>query len=126
MDNSSKQTISKIKKLSLEEETQRASNSKSELDALIEMGSRGIFPIFQQNWMNETYALIRTSKKTFKPKAKDKRKFNEIAKRVAAHSTIQRKQTLLFALAPEDRQLFIRMILSMVEEKILNSKPGLH
>lgn len=89
------------------------------IKSLVELGVNGFFPLFEDNW----FLTKEFSKKklTGNEKAKAKKLFSK----VAGHRGINRKKTILLSMSEEERSLFIRAFMKMVEIKILNSKPGL-
>lgn len=81
---------------------------------LIELGTRGHFPLFLDEWLNK----IRDRSLTKSEMLKVKNLITQLSK----HKTIERKKTLLFSLADADREMFIKAFLQVVEGKLLNEK----
>jgi hypothetical protein len=87
------------------------------IKALIELGSKGFFPLFQPEWMLEMAQDYRRQLS-----GKDRSRAKEMMGRMAKHRTIERKKIVLMAASEEDRRSFIKAFIKLVEGKILNSK----
>lgn len=81
---------------------------------LIELGTRGHFPLFLDEWLGQ----VRTKSLTKSEMLKVKKLITQLSK----HKTIERKKTLLFGLTETDREIFIKAFLQVVEGKLLNEK----
>lgn len=90
------------------------------IKSLVEMGKNGFYPLFHQDWMNDVYDL--PNKKMTK---KDKIKAKEILSKLVKHKSLERKKIVLMTLSDEERSIFIKAFLDIVENKILNSRPGI-
>ena len=84
------------------------------LKPLIELGKRGHYPLFQNDWLNE----VREKHLSKTDQNKVKKLINQLSK----HKTIERKKTLLFSLDKNEREIFIKAFLQVVEGKLLNEK----
>ena len=93
----------------------------SSLHSLVELGMNGHFPLFMEDWIT---ASTRSPKKGLTKK--DRLRAKEIITRLDKHKGLERKKTFLTALSDEDRDLFVRVFLEIVEHKIIDSRPGLH
>jgi hypothetical protein len=91
------------------------------LKSLIELGINGFYPLFHPSWVD----LAETDRNRPLSK-KEKRKASEILQRLMKHKGIERKKIILLSLSEEDRTLFVRSFMDLVENKILDNKPSLH
>lgn len=89
------------------------------IKSLIELGANGFFPLFEENWFLQKE--MKEKKLTGNEKVKAKKLFS----RVAGHRGINRKKTILLSMTQEEKTLFMRAFMKMVEMKIMDSKPGL-
>ncbi|MBT3584851.1 MAG: hypothetical protein HN509_08080 [Halobacteriovoraceae bacterium] len=89
--------------------------------SLIEMGTKGFYPLFDPRWLNE-FSTQESNKLNTKEKAKAKRLWQRLSK----HKSIERKKTILLSLTDEDRLLFIKAFFQTVEGKILDKNPEIH
>ena len=90
------------------------------LKSLIELGVKGYFPLFHSSWIEDIY----TQEKKYLSK-KDQKKAKEIMNRLLNHRGIERKKIILLSLQEDERKLFIRAFLDMVEGKIIDKRPEL-
>ncbi len=91
------------------------------IKSLIELGTKGYYPLLHPEWIEEVCQLgsIQLNKEeTIKAK--------EIMRKVVKHKTIDRKRTVLLALPHNERMLFVRAFLSMVEGKLFNDQMEFH
>jgi len=93
----------------------------SSLYSLVELGMNGHFPLFMEDWISVS---SKGPKKNLTKK--DRLKAKEIITRLDKHKGLERKKTVLTALSDDDRDLFVRVFLEIVEHKIIDSRPGLH
>lgn len=96
----------------------------NEFDHLIEAGSFGHLPLFYQDWIHQSYANLEEVKKlSFSYAA-------EIVeagfKKMEKHKSIERKKTALQALKDEERELFVRSFMKLVEYRTLDRLRELH
>ena len=96
-------------------------NKTQMLRALIELGIRGHFPFLHPSWIEEA-----TRERNLPLTQQDREKSREILNRLIKHSTSERKMTMLLALKPQERKLFVRAFLTMIENKILDRRPEIH
>lgn len=90
------------------------------IDSLIKLGAKGLYPIFHSSWIEEAGEC-----KKRKITTKDKANINAIIKSLAKHKNLERKKTILMALSDEDRTIFVIDFLQKVELEILGEKPEL-
>lgn len=88
-------------------------NDKS-FKPLIELGAKGHFPLFLDEWIIE----LREKNLTKSEKLKVKKLVTQLSK----HKSIERKKTLLFSFEKGDREIFIKAFLQVVEGYLLNEK----
>ena len=91
-----------------------------EIASLVEIGSKGFFPLFYPQWL---YEVSNPQTNPFSKQEEEKAK--KILKQLQKHKSLDRKKTLLSSLEKEDRNLFIKTFLKAVEGKILDEKPEL-
>jgi hypothetical protein len=91
------------------------------LISLIEMGTRGHFPLFHPTWHKK---LEGNRHKILGPQ--EKKKAQKILQRLSQHRGLERKKTVFHALSSEEQELFIRAFLKLVEHRILDKKVRLH
>ena len=91
-----------------------------EIASLVEIGTKGFFPLFYPQWLYEV--SIPQSNPVSK---QEEEKAKKILKLLQKHKSLDRKKTLLSSLGKEDRTLFIKTFLKVVEGKILDEKPEL-
>lgn len=90
------------------------------IKTLVELGANGYFPLFENNWLQDV------SNPNKKLTGNEKVKAKNLFKRVLQHKSIERKKTVVFSMCEEDRVLFIKAFLKMVEGNILDKKIELH
>jgi len=93
------------------------------LKSLIELGINGHFPLFERNWIEESTELKVDPKRMT---LEESEKIRNIIERLEKHTRIDRQQTILLSLNHQDRSLFIKAFLTMVETRILDIGPQLH
>lgn len=81
---------------------------------LIELGTRGHFPLFLDEWLNKV--RVKSLSKTEMLKVK------KLISQLSKHKSIERKKTLLFSLQETEREIFIKAFLQVVEGKLLDEK----
>ncbi len=91
------------------------------LKSLITLGSRGYYPLFEGKWLEEAKENSKEKSLTGNEKAKAKTLF----KRICSHRTIERQRIVVNAMTKQDRDLFVRAFLKMVENKVLDDAPEL-
>lgn len=97
------------------------SASEHSMTALIELGAKGLYPLFHQEWIEQA-GEYRKQKITGQDRINNK----AIAKSIAKHKNLERKKTVLMALSEQERNTFIVDFLQKVESKILESRPEIH
>jgi hypothetical protein len=88
----------------------------SEYELLLELGTMGQFPIFFPEWITESYQDMDTPVSL----TRAKKKIKEVFERLSRHKSFNRKQTALISMESEERKLFIKSFLRVVENKILD------
>ncbi len=92
------------------------------MKALIQLAISGHYPLFLDQWINELEIYKRTNKITGLERAKAKKLFQKVLK----HRTLEHKKIVVMSMNDEDRNLFIKAFLKLVEGKILDQKPEIH
>jgi hypothetical protein len=87
------------------------------LKTWVEIGTKGHFPLFLPEWMQEIEGHHKKLTGNEKVKAKT------LFKKICQHRTLEKQKTLLMAMNTEERCLFIKAFLKMVENKILDGSP---
>lgn len=108
-------------------EQPRRKNEES-IRSLIEMGTKGHFPLFAEEWVNTFFREDGTTgkkKNHDKLTSREKMKAKQIIQRLAKHRTIERKKIVVMAMKDEERDLLVKAFMKMVEGRILDSKPHL-
>lgn len=91
------------------------------MNSLVEIAMQGHFLLFMDQWTDEVLKHpIKVLSKKDRLKAKD------IIKRLNAHRNLERKKIIIMSLADEERSIFVRAFLEIVENKILDKRPGIH
>ena len=96
-------------------------NNNDSLKHLIDLGSKGYFPLFHPSWIEEA-----CTQKDVALTDDEKEIIKNVVHRLQKHRSIDRKKTLIMSLAPRKRQLFIRSFLLKVEDIIKGGSPKLH
>jgi len=84
------------------------------------MGTKGFYPLFHRDWLDLAYLEI---EKNLTKKEQGRAK--EIIGRLLKHKSIERKKIVLLSLEEKERTLFVRAFLEIVEDKILDRRPGI-
>jgi len=88
------------------------------IKSLVELGTKGFFPLFDNNWLNDFYA-----EKPKKLTGNEKVKAKKLLKRVSKHRSLERKKTVILSMNAEERHIVLKAFFKMVENKILDTKP---
>lgn len=88
------------------------------IKSLVELGTKGFFPLFDPNWLNEFHS--RPHKKLT---GNEKVKAKKLLKRVSQHRSLERKKTVMLSMNDEERDIVLKAFFKMVENKILDTKP---
>lgn len=91
------------------------------IHSLLELGISGHYPLFNEQWIYQGMA----HKERHLTK-RDRLKVKDIINRLNRHRGIERKKIILMEMKEEDRTLFVRVFLELVEHKIIDKRPGLH
>lgn len=93
------------------------------MKALIHLGTQGHFPLFHSSWLNDPEMREKKFQKiTGLERARAKKLFQNVSK----HRQLDRKITVLLSMNDDDRKLFMKAFLKLVEGKILDQKPEIH
>ncbi len=92
------------------------------LKPIFNLAMKGLFLFFDSSWTSELSSTELQKKFTQNEKAKIKK----ILKRISFHKSIDRQKSILLSLAKEERILFFKHIMKVVETKTLDSNPHLH
>ena len=103
-------------------EQPRKENEQS-IRSLIDMGTKGYFPLFQPEWIQEIFHENQT--KGPKLTSAEKNKAKSIMQDLVKHNTLERKKIVLHAMEEQERKVFVKAFMKMVEGKILDEKVGL-
>ncbi|MEC7276020.1 MAG: hypothetical protein VXV96_06850 [Bdellovibrionota bacterium] len=90
------------------------------IKSLVELAALGYYPLFEEDWLNEVW-----SEKPKNLTGNEKAKAKTLFKRLCEHRSLERQRTVFWAMKEEDRVLFKRAFLKMVETKILDTSPEL-
>ncbi len=97
--------------------------SNEALEALINMGTNGYFPLFHESWLSsDHFQEKRFIKLTGVERARAKKLFQLVTK----HKSMDHKKTMLLSFTEEDRFIFMKAFFKLVEGKILDQKPEIH
>lgn len=91
-------------------------NGDKSFSSLIELGTRGHFPLFFSSWLEELSDIDIPHLSD-----QDKIKINNIKSRLSQHKGIERKKTFLISLTKNERQIFIKSFFEEVEGEILST-----
>lgn len=94
----------------------------NEIDNLIELGSKGHYPLFFNEWINESIKTDFPHITLHEAKSKVTYHITKLAK----HKDLQRKKTAITALNDRERMYFIKCFLKMVEFAIIDNHRDLH
>ena len=89
--------------------------------SLIELGTNGFFPLFDQIWLEEI--LQERHRRLTK---KDCLQAEKIVRKLAKYENLPGKKILLTSLEKGERNIFIKVFLKLVEERILDKKNQIH
>lgn len=88
------------------------------IKSLVELGTKGFFPLFDTNWLNDFY-----SGSPKKLTGNEKVKAKKLLKRVSKHRSLERKKTVMLSMNEDERNIVLKAFFKMVENKILDTKP---
>ena len=97
------------------------SSIESNLKTLIEIGSKGFFRLFESNW-KESIKLA----SSLSPTKNDIKKIKKVLYKIGEYKSIERQRLAIGSLPDEERSLFIKEFVQMVEGYILDEDPNLH
>lgn len=93
------------------------------MKALIQLGTQGHFPLFQELWMKDPGIK---EKKFQKITGLERARAKKLFQRVSKHRQLEHKKTVLLSMDDNDRILFMKAFFKLVEVKILDQKPEIH
>lgn len=96
------------------------------LKKLIELGTQGLFPLFDDSPCNSSFELLRNPIEQSPLNLDEKKRAKALFKRLAGHRTIERQKIVIFSLPDRDKILLLKAFLKMVEGRILDEKITLH
>jgi hypothetical protein len=83
----------------------------------------GHYPLFHESWMTRNSLQKKNFLKiTGVERARAKKLFNNVLK----HRHLERKKIILLSMSDDDRDLFIKAFMNLVEGRILDQKMELH
>ena len=88
------------------------------LKSLIQLGTKGFFPLFSDSWLREFQ-----DKKLLKFTKQEKLKAKKLIILLEKHKGFERKRNILHSMVVDERRLFIKAFLKLVEGEIINQKP---
>lgn len=91
------------------------------IDSLIDLGVNGFYPLFESVWIEEIL-----HRGTFKLTKKDQLRAKKIMGNLSKHQNLTRKKIILRSLVKEERDIFIKTFLKLVEQRILDKKGQIH
>lgn len=97
-------------------------NKDTLLDDLIEAGVKGHFPLFYPEWLPK--CIRKRQKRSFT--SSEKKIVRDVFARIDQHRDIDRKRTILLTLGEEERKLFVRAFLGLVEARLISKKIKIH
>lgn len=98
-------------------------NSTTQLQSLIQLGSSGHYPLFFDDWVKDT---LSTKEKRHISYKDAKIKVKSTLKKLEKHKSLERKKIALMSFKDKERQNFIKSFLKMVEFEILDHYKDLH
>ena len=108
--------------LSSKERMAQSSTACEKINSIIELGVKGYFPLFYQEWLGEYKKL----QKTIRSNPQTRKFAQKTIGRLNKHRKLDRKRTVLSSLSKNQLMVFINEFMRIVERKILNSKPEIH
>ncbi len=89
--------------------------SEDYLDSLLNLGQKGVFPLFFDQWITE---VMQT--KNLAPSLEDSwQDAEELASKLSLYQNLEKQRTFLMALNPERRKSFIQSFFRLVESRVL-------
>lgn len=98
------------------------SKELSEIDNLIELGSKGHYPLFFQEWIHESIRAEFAHITLHEAKSKVTYHLTKLSK----HRDLGRKKTAIIAMNKKERVYFIKCFIKMVEFSIIDNHRDLH
>lgn len=87
------------------------------LEALIEMGSKGHYPLFYDEWLKMPFIK---HKNFFKLTGTERTRAKKLFALISKHKRIEHKRTIISAFEQKDRELFIKAFMNLVQSKAIN------
>ena len=101
--------------------TQKSLAEENSLKYLIELGTKGHYPLFFNDWVNEYYTNNRTSQPPkYSTLKKAKQQISERYNELSKHRNLDRQRMALQALGDGKREEFISSFMVVVESKIMD------
>jgi len=94
----------------------------NEMDNLIELGSRGHYPLFFQEWIHDSIKAEFAHITLHEAKSKVAYHLTKLSK----HKDLRRKKTAIIAMNARERSYFIKCFMKMVEFSIIDNHRDLH
>ena len=98
------------------EKLQKLNTDLNSWNSLIKLAKLGHYLLFYEQWLAEYFQNTKLLSK-IKFTGKENLKINKINKAIHKYQSIDRKKTVLMALSPEDRNLFICYFLKLVDDQ---------
>lgn len=96
-------------------------NIQNEMKSYIHLASRGHFPLFFKEWLEE--GVESQSPISFQVANRNVR---ETFKKLSRHRTQQKKKTALTSLQKKERDIFVKSFIKVVEHRLLKDLKTLH
>ena len=108
--------------LSGKERMARVFSSQEQINSIIELGTKGYYPLFYPEWLGKYQKMQQKIKSN-----SFTRKFaKQTIQRLGKHKKLERKRTVLSSLNERELMVFINEFMIIVERKILNGRPEIH
>lgn len=83
----------------------------------LELGAHGFFPLFDSDFITDIENA---------PLEIEERRFHEILASLSRYHSLQKKRVYLSALETDERRLFTKAFLKLVEHRVLDNRPSIH
>lgn len=100
---------------------QTVGKKEKSMETLVRMGMVGHFPLFDHQWLFETFHEKRGLSRSLNQK--EKVRARKLINRLLQHRTLEKQKTALLAMSEDDRSVVIKSFLNLVEGKILDENP---
>ena len=102
---------------------QTVGKKEKSMETLVKMGMVGHFPLFDHQWLLESFTGKRELTRSLSQK--DKAKARKLMNRLLQHASLEKQKTALLAMSEEERFIVIRSLFTLVEGKLLDGNPML-